>query len=232
MQVALGCTAAHGLDDARAVALSPDGKSLYVASATPATVTAFTRRLAQRPAAAAQPLSAGCLTRSPRPAAARARALEGAVGHRRLARRPARLRRRRRRRAPSRASRASPTDRSCSSPASPAASRRRSRPAAPTRPSLAGADAIAISPDGRFVYVGAASADAITIFVARRRDRSPHAARRAPRAACAPAARPARPSTASTRRRRSRSRPTAHRSTSPRRAGTLTAFQRDATPGR
>ena len=74
---ALGCTAAHGLDDARAVALSPDGKSLYVASATPATVTTFTadsrNGLLQQ-----LNLSAGCLTSIAQADCGAARALEGA----------------------------------------------------------------------------------------------------------------------------------------------------------
>ena len=75
MQVALGCTAAHGLDDARAVVLSPDGKSLYVASATPATVTTFTadsrNGLLQQ-----LNLSAGCLTSIAQADCGGARALE------------------------------------------------------------------------------------------------------------------------------------------------------------
>ncbi len=69
-QTTLGCTAARGLDDARAVALSPDGAPLYAVAATPASVTAFGVDAQQRPAAAAQPLAPGASSRSPRPAAA------------------------------------------------------------------------------------------------------------------------------------------------------------------
>ena len=127
MQVALGCTAAHGLDDARAVALSPDGQVALRRLGDARHRDDVHRRLAQRPAAAAQPQRRlPDLDRSGR-LRRRARA-RGRLGHRGLARRPARLRRRGRRRAPSRASRASRTDRSCSSPASPAASRPRSTP--------------------------------------------------------------------------------------------------------
>ena len=91
-QAALGCTPARGLDDARAVALSPDGLSLYVAAATPASVTAFSvapgNGLLQQ-----LNLGAGCLASIAQDGCgARARA-RGRLGDRRLARQPARLRR-------------------------------------------------------------------------------------------------------------------------------------------
>jgi len=162
MQVALGCTAAHGLDDARAVVLSPDGKSLYVASATPATVTTFTadsrNGLLQQ-----LNLSAGCLTSIAQPDCGGARALEGAS-----------------------AIAVSPDGLHvyvAAAGAGAVASFARQpngslvqlngiagcvtttlTPGCANAQALAGADAIAISPDGRFAYVGAASADAITVF--------------------------------------------------------------------
>ncbi|MDX6598753.1 MAG: hypothetical protein QOE87_2640 [Gaiellales bacterium] len=162
MQTALGCTAAHGLDDARAVALSPDGKSLYVASATPASLTAFTadsrNGLLQQ-----LNLGAGCLTSIPQADCSGARALEGAS-----------------------AVAVSPDGLHvyvAAAAAGGVASFARQpngslvqllgiagcvtttlTPGCANAPALAGADAIAISPDGRFAYVGAASADAITAF--------------------------------------------------------------------
>ena len=163
VQTALGCTPARGLDDARAVALSPDGKSLYVASATPASVTTFSvapgNGLLQQ-----LNLGAGCVASIAQDGCGGARALEGAsaiavspdnlhvyvaVGHGRC---------RRELRAP--AQRIARAARG----ASPAASPRRSTPGCDAGPPLAGADAIAISPDGRFVYVGAGTADAIIVF--------------------------------------------------------------------
>ena len=76
-QAALGCTPARGLDDARAVALSPDGRSLYVAAATPASVTAFS--VAPGNGLLAQlNLGAGCLASVAQDGCGGARALEGA----------------------------------------------------------------------------------------------------------------------------------------------------------
>ena len=76
-QAGLGCTGARGLDDARAVALSPDGLSLYVAAATPASVTSFGvapgNGLLQQ-----LNLGAGCLSSIAQEGCAAARALEGA----------------------------------------------------------------------------------------------------------------------------------------------------------
>ena len=163
LQTALGCTPARGLDDARAVALSPDGRSLYVAAATPASVTAFSvapgNGLLQQ-----LNLSAGCLAsveqdglrrRSrARPAPRRSRSRPTTSTSTWPRRRPVR----------SRASRASRTARSCSSSASPAASTATAVAGCDGGPPLAGADAIAISPDGRFVYVAAATADALLAF--------------------------------------------------------------------
>ena len=161
-QATLGCTPGRGLDDARAAALSPDGTSLYAVGATPAALTAFSVD-AHNGLLAQLNLSAGCLVSIDQTGCGTVRALNGAAAS---SSRPtgSTSTSPRRPRAPSRASRASRTARSSSSRASRAARRRRSPPAAIPRPSLAGADAIAISPDGRFVYVAGASADSIVVF--------------------------------------------------------------------
>jgi 6-phosphogluconolactonase (cycloisomerase 2 family) len=162
LQVALGCTAARGLDDARAVVLSPDGKSLYVASATPATVTTFS--VDSRNGLLQQlNLSAGCLTSIPQADCGAARALEGASA---IATSPDGLH----------------VYVAAAAAGAVAAFARQPNgslvqlvgiagcvtttltPGCANAPALAGADAIAISPDGRFAYVGAAGADAITVL--------------------------------------------------------------------
>ena len=100
MQVALGCTAAHGLDDARAVGAEPRRQVALRRLGDARNRDDVHRRLAQRTAAAAQPQRRlPDLDRSAR-LRRRARA-RGRFGHRRVARRPARLRRGGRRRAPS-----------------------------------------------------------------------------------------------------------------------------------
>ena len=216
-QTALGCTPARGLDDARAVALSPDGKSLYVAVGDARErdgvqrrrrATACWRSSTSRPAAS---------PRSPRTGCGGARALEGASAIAvspdglhvyvasatagavaSFARQPngslvqltghRRLHRRRR---------ATP---GCDT--APAAGRRRRDRDLARRALRLRRRRHPRTPSSSF------SRDAATGRLT--------AARRAPRAACAPAAPTARPSRASTRRRRSRSRPTGRRSTSPR----------------
>ncbi len=162
LQRALACTAAHGLDDPRAVALSPDGTSLYVASYTPAAVTAFgvdTRiGLLQQ-----LNLGAGCLSSAGQADCGDARALGGASA---IAVSPDGLH----------------VYVASATPGAVASFARRPNgslaqlngiagcaattqiPGCASAPSLAGADAIALSPDGRFAYVGAAAVDAITIF--------------------------------------------------------------------
>jgi hypothetical protein len=76
-QTALGCTPARGLHDARAVALSPDGLSLYAAASAPASVTAFSvvpgNGLLQQ-----LNLGAGCLSSLALDGCGTGRALEGA----------------------------------------------------------------------------------------------------------------------------------------------------------
>jgi 6-phosphogluconolactonase (cycloisomerase 2 family) len=162
MQAPLGCTPARGLDDARALALSPDGRSLYVAAATPASVTSFSvapgNGLVQQ-----LNLGAGCLASVPEDGCGSARALEGASA---IAVSPDNLH----------VYVAASTGGAVASFArQPNGSlvqlaggagcvTATTTPGCDTGPSLGGADAIAISPDGRFVYVAAGSADALIIF--------------------------------------------------------------------
>ena len=118
-----GAPRAHGLDDARAVALSPDGKTLYAVASAPASVTSFSVDAAQRPARSSSTSRRAASRRPCRPAAApraasraprRSRSRPTACTSTSPPRRPVRSTR----------SRASRTARSCSSPASRAAARR------------------------------------------------------------------------------------------------------------
>jgi 6-phosphogluconolactonase (cycloisomerase 2 family) len=162
MQTALGCTPARGLDDARAVALSPDGRSLYVAAATPASVTSFS--VAPGNGLLAQlNLSAGCLASIAQDGCGDARALAGASA---IAVSPDNLH----------VYVAAATAGAVASFArQPNGSLVQligiagcivgtATPGCDSGPALGGADAIAISPDGRFVYVGAGTADALLVF--------------------------------------------------------------------
>jgi len=161
-QTALGCTSARGLDDARAVALSPDGLSLYVAAATPASVTSFSvapgNGLLQQ-----LNLGAGCLSSIAQEGCAAARGLEGASA---IVVSPDNLH----------VYVASATAAAVTSFArqpngslvqlAGVAGCISNTPPAGCAPgtSLGGADAIAISPDGRFVYVAGNSADSLLVF--------------------------------------------------------------------
>ena len=222
---------ARGLDDARAVALSPDGL-VALRRRGDAGERDLVQRRARATACCSSSTSAPAASpRSRRTAAAPRAALEGASAivvspdnlHvyvasataaavdelRAPAQRIARPARRHRR----------------------LHLQRRLRPAAPPAPSLGGADAIAISPDGRFVYVAGDTADSLLVFS---RDAATGRLTPARRHGGLPARRTAptaRRSPASTGPRRSRSRRTGRRSTSPRSAGTLTSFQRDVTTG-
>ncbi|HET6174777.1 MAG TPA: beta-propeller fold lactonase family protein [Gaiellales bacterium] len=162
-QTALGCTPARGLDDARAVALSPDGLSLYVAAATPASVTTFSvapgNGLLQQ-----LNLGAGCLASVAQDGCGGARALEGASA---IVVSPDNLH----------VYAASATAGSVStfirqpngSLVQPAgvAGCLSTTPAAGCSSevrSLGGADALAISPDGHFVYAAGGTADSLLVF--------------------------------------------------------------------
>ena len=161
-QAAVGCTSARGLDDARAVALSPDGLSLYVAAAAPASVTAFSvapgNGLLQQ-----LNLGAGCLASVAHDGCGTARALEGAsaivVSPDNLhvyvasaaagsvtsfARQPN----------GSLAQLAGVAGCISATPATGCSSGL----------SLGGADALAISPDGRFAYVAGGTADSLIVL--------------------------------------------------------------------
>ena len=161
LQTALGCTPARGLDDARAVALSPDGRSLYVAAATPASVTTFSvapgNGLLQQ-----LNLSAGCVASVEQEGCGGARALEPAPRRSRSPPTPPRLRGRgdggcdRQLRAPAqRLARAAHRHPGCipRPPVRAATPARRS--AAPTR---------SRSRPTVFRYVAAATADALLVF--------------------------------------------------------------------
>jgi DNA-binding beta-propeller fold protein YncE len=162
LQRALACTAAHGLDDPRAVALSPDGRTLYVAAYTPAAVTSFS--VDSRTGLLQQlNLGAGCVSSSGQSDCASARALGGASA---IAVSPDNLHVYVASAAPgavaSFARQPNGSLQQLNGIAGCAATTQ--IPGCASAPSLAGADAIALSPDGRFAYVGAASVDAITVF--------------------------------------------------------------------
>jgi hypothetical protein len=76
-QTTLGCAVGRGLDDVRAMALSPDGATLYAVAATPASVTAFTVD-ATTGLLGQLNLSAGCLVSVAQTGCGGVRALTGA----------------------------------------------------------------------------------------------------------------------------------------------------------
>jgi DNA-binding beta-propeller fold protein YncE len=158
----LGCTPARGLDDARAVALSPDGRSLYAVAAAPATLTAYSvdphNGLLQQ-----LNLGQGCLTSVAQTGCADARALAGATA---LAVSPDGLH-------VYVASAAAgsvttfarqPNGALVQLAGIAGCTTTTLTPGCGSAPSLAGADAVAVSPDGRFVYVAGGSADSIIVF--------------------------------------------------------------------
>jgi DNA-binding beta-propeller fold protein YncE len=162
IQAALGCTPARGLDDARAVALSPDGLSLYVAAATPAAVTTFSVTPGNGLLAQLN-LGAGCIASIAQDGCGSARALEGASS---LVVSPDNLH----------VYAASATAGAVTTFArqpngslvQPAGVAGCITTAAATgcssATSLGGADAVAISPDGHFVYVAGGTADSLLTF--------------------------------------------------------------------
>ena len=91
-QAALGCTPARGLDDAARRRARPDGHSLYVASATPASVTAF--NVDRATACCSSSTSRRLPSSLAQEGCGAARAARGRLGDRGLARQPARLRHR------------------------------------------------------------------------------------------------------------------------------------------
>ena len=185
----------------------------------------------ERPARAAQPRRRLRRVRRAGRLRRRARARRG-LGDRRLARQPPRLRRLGH--AGAVASVRAPAQRVARAARgeSPGASPRSRRRAATPRRRWPAPMRSRISPDGRFVYVAAGTADAIIAF-----SRDAATGRLTPLAGAAGCLRADRAElraghAASTGRRRSRSRPTGRRSTSSSAtAGTLTAFQRDVEHG-
>ncbi|MDP9258304.1 MAG: lactonase family protein, partial [Actinomycetota bacterium] len=162
-QAALGCTPARGLDDARAVVLSPDGLSLYVAAATPASVTSFS--VAPGNGLLGQlNLGAGCLASIVQDGCGAARALEGASSivvspdnlHVYVASSTA----------GAVTSFARQPNGSLVQLAGVAGCITTAPPVAGCSgaTSLGGADAIAISPDGHFAYVAGGTADSLLTF--------------------------------------------------------------------
>jgi DNA-binding beta-propeller fold protein YncE len=161
-QTTLGCTGARGLDDARAVALSPDGRTLYAVASAPASVTSFsvdayTGLLQQLN------LSAGCLASIAQTGCGTARALTGASAvavspdglHVYVA-------------AAKTGSVATFTRQPNGSLVQNAGiagcTTAVSTPGCDLASGIGGADAIAISPDGRFVYVAGSADNAIIAF--------------------------------------------------------------------
>jgi 6-phosphogluconolactonase (cycloisomerase 2 family) len=158
----LGCTGARGLDDARAVALSPDGATLYAVAAAPASVTSFsvdahTGLLGQLN------LSAGCLVSIAQTGCGTVRGLTGASAvavspdglHVYVA-------------AATTGSVATFTRQPNGSLVQTAGiagcTTAASTPGCDLASGIGGADAIVISPDGRFVYVAGAADNAIVVF--------------------------------------------------------------------
>jgi 6-phosphogluconolactonase (cycloisomerase 2 family) len=161
-QTTLGCEAGHGLDDARAIAASPDGKSLYAVAFAPASVTSFS--VDDRSGLLQQlNLSAGCLASTVQNGCGSARALDGAAA---VAVSPDGLN------VYVAAASAGAVDTFARQPNGSlvqlagiaGCSTTTVTPGCDSAPSLAGADAIAVSPDGRFVYVAGAAAHSLVIF--------------------------------------------------------------------
>jgi 6-phosphogluconolactonase (cycloisomerase 2 family) len=162
-QAPLGCTAGRGLDDVRTVALAPDGKTLYAVAATPASLTTFSVD-ARNGLLQQLNLSAGCLVSINQADCGNVRALGGASGvvvspdglHVYVSAAAA----------GAVASFARQPNGSLVQLAGLAGctSTTTVTPGCDTAPSLAGASAIAISPDGRFVYVAGGSADSLVVF--------------------------------------------------------------------
>ena len=158
----IGCAPAHGLDDARAVALSPDGLSLYVAAGTAAAVTTFNVTPGNGLLAQLN-LGAGCIASITQNGCGSARALEGASS---LVVSPDNLHVY----AASATAGAVTTfvrqpNGSLVQPAGVAGCITTAAIAGcSSATSLGGADAVATSPDGHFVYVAGGTADSLLTF--------------------------------------------------------------------
>ena len=162
-QTTLGCTAGRGLDDVRAVALSPDGASLYAVASAPASVTSFS--VDARTGLVQQlNLSAGCLASVDQTGCGSARALTGASG---IAVSPDGLH------VYVAAATAGAVDTFARQPNGSlvqlagiaGCTTAVVTAGCDSATGIGGADAIAISPDGRFVYVAGSADNAIVIFM-------------------------------------------------------------------
>jgi DNA-binding beta-propeller fold protein YncE len=158
----LGCTAGRGLDDGRAIALSPDGATLYAVASAPASVTTFS--VDARTGILQQlNLSAGCLVSIAQTGCGTVRALTGASA---VAVSPDGLQ------VYVAAATTGSVDTFARQPngslVQPAGlagcTTAVSTPSCDLATGIGGADAIAISPDGRFVYVAGAADNAIIVF--------------------------------------------------------------------
>jgi len=161
-QTTLGCAPGRGLDDVRGTALSPDGKSLYAVGSTPASLTTFSVD-ARNGLLTQLNLSAGCLVSIDQTSCGTVRALNGAAGvvvspdglHVYVAAAAA---------GAVTSFARQPNGSLVQLTGLAGCTTTTLTPGCDTAPALAGADAIAISPDGRFVYVAGASADSLVVF--------------------------------------------------------------------
>ena len=150
------CADGHGLDDPYSVAVSPDGKSVYVASgpaATPWRASTATRPPGRSPSPPGPPAASARRGRGRAPTAmgstARGRWRSARTGRASTSPRSTAT--------PWRASTATrPPGRSPSPPGPPAASARRGRGPAPTAMGSTARRSVAVSPDGKSVYVASA----------------------------------------------------------------------------
>ena len=158
----LGCTAGRGLNDARAIALSPDGATLYAVASAPASVTSFSVD-AHTGVLQQLNLSAGCLVSIAQTGCGNARALTGASA---VAVSPDGLH------VYVAAATTGSVDTFTRQPNGSLVQNAGiagcttavSTPVCDVATGIGGADAIAVAPDGRFVYVAGSADNAIIIF--------------------------------------------------------------------
>ena len=155
------CADGHGLDGPISVAVSPDGKSVYVASVGSNAVARLTRNTTT--GAITQPAgTAGCVSETGAGPCADGHALGGPSDGGGQPGREERLRRLAPTATPWRASTATrPPGRSPSPPGPPVASARPGRGPAPTATRSTPRSSVAVSPDGKSVYVASGVSEAV-----------------------------------------------------------------------